>query len=451
MHNKDIAQAINQLKQAQNDPQVLTVTTARIACDQRDPALFALLQTAAVPHWFDVPLLAHLLHVDADTASQRLGQLIQLPMVERYAARQAWNVHETTRLALRNTLASTDRNQFESLSKQCAGYYTGLEDFQRIENIYHRLSAGVGAGVAAGDTTADKQLLDLYHDWRRNGKYDTQQALALVLEELLESKLLKGVNLARTLVVRGWIRGSRLPLSQADAQARQAIALFIEAGDDYGEADAHDWLGNTLQTEGNLAEALKEYQAGMAIMQRLCERDPENSDWQRDLSVSHNKVGGVLQSQGNLTEALREYQAGMAIMQRLCERDPENSDWQRELSVSHNCVGSVLQSQGNLTEALREYQAYMAIIKRLCERDPKNSDWQRDLSVSHYLIATILETHDPITQDHLKEALMHREADLAIAERLAQRDTTNVLWQQDLQASRQTLEALKQRIKKMNA
>ena len=40
--------------------------------------------------------------------------------------------------------------------------------------------------------------------------------------------------------------------------------------------------------QGNLPEALKAYQAGLAIAERLARADPGNAEWQRDLSVSQN-------------------------------------------------------------------------------------------------------------------------------------------------------------------
>ena len=86
-------------------------------------------------------------------------------------------------------------------------------------------------------------------------------------------------------------------------------------------------------------------------------RHPDNTYWQRELSVSHNNVGRVLQAQGRLQEALAEYQADKRIMQELTARDPDNAGWRRDLSVSHNNVGGVLQAQGRLQEALAEYEA----------------------------------------------------------------------------------------------
>ena len=48
-------------------------------------------------------------------------------------------------------------------------------------------------------------------------------------------------------MILGWIRESRMPLTQANSMARQAITLLVEGGDEYGEADAREWLGRALQ------------------------------------------------------------------------------------------------------------------------------------------------------------------------------------------------------------
>jgi tetratricopeptide (TPR) repeat protein len=389
MSDMDIEQALHELKQAQDDPQALTVATARIVCARSHPELFEILEAAAIPHWFNAEILTALLQTDSDTASSWMERLIQLPMVETFVARQAWNVHETTRLALRTTFAKNDPDRFKILTRLAADHFSGSDDAQKIEQIYHRL--------AVSETGADKQLLELYHKWRRTGRYDTQQTLALDLEELLRSNLLSGSALARTLVVLGWIRESRMPLTLADSLAHQAIALFVEAGDEYGEADAREWLGRTLQSEGNLANALLEFQRHIDIMQRLTRRNPDNTDWLRDLSVSHSNVGRVLQAQGNLAGALTEFQAGMDIRRRLNERDPDNTGWLRDLSVSHNNVGKVLQAQGNLDGALKAFQAGMDIRRALTERDPDNTVWLHNLSVSHNRVGRVLKARGNLT------------------------------------------------------
>lgn len=422
MMNSNIDQALQQLKQAQNDPQALTITTAQIACAPLHSDLFDILQVAAIPHWFDADILATLLQIDIDKANDWLQLLIKLPMVESYTARQAWNVHEATRLTIRTILANCNSERFRTLTSLSANYFSGSEKFQKNESIYHRL--------ANNETGADRKLLDLYHHWRRSGQYDTQQALALLLEELLNNNLLKGLALARCMVVRGWIRGTRLSTTLTDKQARQSLALFIKAGDEYGQADSRQWLGRVLQTEGKLKEALHEFLTSMDIMLRLTQHSPDNDDWLLDLSVLHSNVGRVLQAQGDLTSALQANQNSMNIRRRLTARDPNNSDWQLDLAVSHNYIGAILQAQGNLDSALQEYQSYQAIMRSLTERNPHNNYWLRELSVSHNNIGSIL-----LLQDHLAEALHAYQASMDIRKHLTELDPDNNNWKRDLSFS----------------
>jgi tetratricopeptide (TPR) repeat protein len=161
--------------------------------------------------------------------------------------------------------------------------------------------------------------------------------------------------------------------------SEEALRCFRTAADAArrvgGERDlsvSYDRIGDVLVRQGNLPEALKSYQAGLGIAERLSRTDAGNSDWQRDLSVSYDRIGDVLVRQGNLPEALKSYQAGLSIRERLSRTDAGNSDWQRDLSVSMNKIGDVLVSQGNLPEALKSYQAGLGIAERLSRTDAGN-------------------------------------------------------------------------------
>jgi tetratricopeptide (TPR) repeat protein len=190
---------------------------------------------------------------------------------------------------------------------------------------------------------------------------------------------------------------------------------------------SHNRVGAVLQAQGDPAGALTEYRAGLAIAERLAAADATNALWQSDLSVSHGKVGDVLQAQGDLAGALTEYRADLAIRERLVAADATNTEWQRDLSVSHNRVGDVLQAQGDLAGALTAYRAGLAIVERLAAADATNAVWQRDLSVSHDRVGGVLQA-----QGDLAGALTAYRVGLAIAERLAAADATNTGWQRDL-------------------
>ena len=87
----------------------------------------------------------------------------------------------------------------------------------------------------------------------------------------------------------------------------------------------------------------------------LAARDPTNTAWQRDLSVSHNKVGDVDGAGRRAGRADRVSEA-LANPGAMAARDPTNTEWQRDLSVSHNRVGEGLQAQGDVAGALATFR-----------------------------------------------------------------------------------------------
>jgi len=54
--------------------------------------------------------------------------------------------------------------------------------------------------------------------------------------------------------------------------------------------------------------------------------------------VSHTNVGNVFQAQGRLAEALAEYQADLAIAERLALLDPTNAGWQTDLRITRELI-----------------------------------------------------------------------------------------------------------------
>ena len=81
----------------------------------------------------------------------------------------------------------------------------------------------------------------------------------------------------------------------------------------------------------DLAEFWVDAAAAYRVGTALAARDPANTEWQRDRSVSHNKIGDVLLAQGDGPGALADYRKGLAIAEALAARDPANTQWQRDL------------------------------------------------------------------------------------------------------------------------
>ena len=193
---------------------------------------------------------------------------------------------------------------------------------------------------------------------------------------------------------------------------------------------SHNRIGDVLLAQGDGDGASAAYQAGLAIREPLARRDPGNTEWQRDLSVSHNKLAMC---------CWRRATAGRPCCQpsrpgdreALARRDPGNTEWQRDLSVSHDKIGDVLLAQGDRDGALAAYQAGLAIADALAA--PTRAT-QGGSATSRS--ATTRSATCCCAQGDRDGALSAYQASLAIREPLSRRDPGNTQWQRDLSVSR---------------
>ena len=264
-----------------------------------------------------------------------------------------------------------------------------------VESLLARASDPVqpsndGAAVDEAIRLARKKLKEL----------DTEGAVA-ALEEARQSPLIQTIRL-----LREEIAIHETAYQWESALEKRAMVATLDK-DDYvviGQA------GDIASRLGLREKARQSHQMAGAICERLLLSDPDNTLWQRGLSVSFVKIGDLLMAEGQRTDALGQYQSARAIAERLAAKDPDNTKWQRDLSVSFNKIGDLLMAEGQRTEALERYQSGLAIAERLAAKDPDNTEWQRDLIVSHVKLA---ELGTPV------EAAGYYEKALAIARALA--------------------------------
>src|SRR5664279_5678185 len=88
-----------------------------------------------------------------------------------------------------------------------------------------------------------------------------------------------------------------------------------------------DWveLGGLYQSAGRLSDALT-----------ATKHAAESGKTEPDQEVALGELGNVQVKQGDLAGALASYRKELGIAESLTARDPANTDWQRDLSVSYN-------------------------------------------------------------------------------------------------------------------
>jgi tetratricopeptide (TPR) repeat protein len=116
---------------------------------------------------------------------------------------------------------------------------------------------------------------------------------------------------------------------------------------------------------GQVTEALRAYEKGLEISQKLAAADPTDAQAQRDLSLSYLKLGHVQLQSGQVTEALRSFEKSLEIRQKLAATDPTNAQAQTDLHVSYDRMAQVEQAAGHYESAILFHEKSIRVLKEL--------------------------------------------------------------------------------------
>ena len=116
-------------------------------------------------------------------------------------------------------------------------------------------------------------------------------------------------------------------------------------------------LGDVAIAAGDLAAARAAYQASLDIRTRLAAADPANTQWQRDLSVSHDRLGDVARAAGDLAAARAAYQAAWTSAAGWPPPTPPTPNGSGTCRSATNKLGDVATAAGDLAAARTAYQA----------------------------------------------------------------------------------------------
>ncbi|WP_298378518.1 toll/interleukin-1 receptor domain-containing protein, partial [Azospirillum sp.] len=198
-----------------------------------------------------------------------------------------------------------------------------------------------------------------------------------------------------------------------------------------------DERAQSLADFGDPGGAATAAEASLTILRTLAGREPDNSGFQRDLSVSLDRVADI-RRRSDPAGALALYDESLGIARRLAQREPDNSEFQRNLSANLDRIADI-RLRSDPAGALVLYDESLGIARRLAQREPDNSGFQRDLSVSLEKIADIRLRSDPAG------ALALYDESLGIRRRLAQREPDNRGFQRDLSVSLNNIADIRRR------
>lgn len=254
---------------------------------------------------------------------------------------------------LAEKLISKGKTQVQTLTS--ADFILAENPFAFLNNLNDHLSefsqrvfyevAQQGIRRIAPEAEAEAALLEVLRDLGQtesSALNATEQELLLELTAALLSQ--SPLETDRNLALNAYSQLCQQNYASYDFTAAYQAALAISKGlrENKWQLNQLDFsqlwdVQSALTKMGNLSAALPIIHAMQA--------NAEAENHQRNLSVSHNFLGDILRAQGDLPEALKQYQAGLEIRQVL-EKQLGTPETKQDLAVSCSKFVQIFQAEG---------------------------------------------------------------------------------------------------------
>ena len=365
---------IERLRLAQGDSQAMALIALDFMLEAQPETQRELLrqaiEAAAVPHWFDASILAHMLQKPSNFIEDIFETLCSFPMVEQFQLRDksVFNIHETTRLGLRKYLK---QNASDRLRLMSARVIETMADDQEpqfvVERLFHTF-------LADPDKAADECEI-LFRDWADAERPETEQIFKGALEELKQTGMAAGRAQAQLLLVVGWIRLVRGEDSKLEKLCSNALDLARSSGHSTTIAWALCLQGDSYQNKGNVQKALDNYQEALTLFEQSQSRGSSPA-LLRDIGSTQERLSNALQASGRLGDAISASKINIEIAERLVSLEPDKINWQCRLAMAQGRIGYQYISKGQTNEALVASLKFHNFFEQLTLKNRVNTNWQ---------------------------------------------------------------------------
>jgi tetratricopeptide (TPR) repeat protein len=191
----------------------------------------------------------------------------------------------------------------------------------------------------------------------------------------------------------------------------------------------------------DLAESVKYHQQAFALRDELVKTHPKWALYHCELARTCALLGNAAGGQGNETEALRWSQQALTHLGQSIQMEPASTRYQRELAEALNWRGELLRKFSRCSEALAAFEESRRLYTHLQELSPQEGGLVLGLAdVDDGLASTCSD----LGKD--AEALASCRQRLSLLERLVHGFPSGARFQTDLQATRNRIVRLQQKL-----
>lgn len=199
---------------------------------------------------------------------------------------------------------------------------------------------------------------------------------------------------AQSDLARGW--WSLAEAARAAGNYDEAIENYRRAGDIYEKlavigaekrashlrnaALIHKNIGGVFEQKGEYPKTLEIYQRALAIDRENAAANPNNAQYQLDLSFTYNSIASSLANTNDFDGALENCQEAFKIQEQTVAADPQNAFAKFALARTYRRLGDIQTKLGGNAAASYNYQKSIEMFQAMIAADPGNADKQSRLA-----------------------------------------------------------------------
>ena len=238
---------------------------------------------------------------------------------------------------------------------------------------------------------------------------------------------------SRALHLVGEVRDLRGDSEQALTAFRQAAAATGEllARDPtngqriFDHAQSVYWVGDIAYRRGQRKEAEAAFREYKHYADQLAAIDPKNPDWQMEVSYAESNLGTLLLDQGRYSEAERAFTNALQVVEKASRNSPGDVAKLVDLGQAMGWVSYTLERQERIEPGLASLRREASIYEEILAKDPGNTT-AKSSSASAWAGIGKLET----MRGRGPEALAAFQTSIGISQQLRAAEPGNSLWRQ---------------------
>ncbi|MFS8085825.1 MAG: tetratricopeptide repeat protein, partial [Acidobacteriota bacterium] len=194
---------------------------------------------------------------------------------------------------------------------------------------------------------------------------------------------------------------------------------------------AKENIGIVFYSQRRFAEAARELDAAIPTMERLAAKNPDNAQYQGELSLMLAWLADARRDDGQLQLAIDARSKQVELLGKLVSAGKKDVQLQEKLVFAQQALGVLLADTGNFPPAVDTLRSAIADAETLVSIEPDNATWRGAAGGVHLELAGIL-----LALRHTSEAEREAEAGCEIAAMLRERDPNVTTWRSFLTSCR---------------